>query len=1144
MPLSCSSSPSPARPQAMESNGRDFAESIAGDSLVSTDPSTVNVGQIFSNEVPTFEIEQVQLQFSLQNSLKRLCVQSNMMFLITNSTLFKINLENPSNVQSIPVPTVAGDNNEVTNCWLHPNGFHLIVQINYRSYFYLHESYSKFKLISRFKNLQIKFIAFPDDPTSSNFDTTGDFLVGTSDGTIYLSLLKVHDPINQESKRDDKYVKQVYKYSSSSSTPHLYGLTFSNNILINLLVDNQLLSWDCVDTSYSELIKVFKLSPRVTSLPSNTSTKFLFESTSKSFTYIIPSSRDIVSNDQEIQLSQVEKLNSNLPLSNTPNSLISSDHHLLLLDSQHSHLIIFNKLSASDPITIKLNSKINPQEKVLGLVADGNAETYWLFTNNNIYEIVIVNEAISVWYNYYSMGKYEEAIKCLENQDQNNFFKKDMVQIKQGYDFLQKGGFGIEYSSDDMEEDLLNLQIKGIKILAELTEPFEKICLMLLNLQHSLATEPKSHSNYISEILLIEYLQVKFYIAKNSEKNKIRIIVLSSWIIELMLRVLYNLKTELDNSAHKETIKLERNSNSPGTHSEENKAGVKLSMYNSLDKQLHVFLNKNYKVLDAKTIYQIMHEFHCPSKLIAFSELIEDYEFILNYHIDVENWDLAISTIIKIYTKNAEENFESIYKSSTVLLVNSPKKTVETWLKFTDIQYERLIPAILTYNKGNSSIPFVDNYTIQFLLKIVHDKGVKNEYINNSYFSLLITYPILQPLTEKQRTKQIIKLLNHMKNDSGKRSQLYDPDFILRLCLRYKHYQPAVLILIDDMSLFEQALKLALDNELTELAEFVLKRYDEFILNTNDSSESRSFQQDYEFIYNNADTEEDIGFVGKIKLEEESFSSRKKLWMMFAKYLITGICEGKDFKILDIIDDVEFVNDNHLKNGKSNGVQSITNDLVQSMTGDSLNDHELVNQIDLKKLNRVLKYLLNLSYSNNRGSNVLTLKDLLPIFPESIMINNFKDEIVLSLNQYNNRINQLTLEMQESSNIAHQLKTQIKESTYNSNKGKIYTIIEPGEPCKLCDNLLINKNFICFPSCHHSFHKECLVKYYLRLKGDYRFKKVFQNFKKSSSQSSKKELDDIMLKNCVLCNEGNINSIDLNLIDLNKDKAEIDQWVL
>ena len=87
------------------------------------------------------------------------------------------------------------------------------------------------------------------------------------------------------------------------------------------------------------------------------------------------------------------------------------------------------------------------------------------------------------------MGKYSEALKYLDEDDEANFLKRDLVLIKQGYDYLQRGGFGI--LSDD-----LSLQIQGIQILAKLTEPFEKVCLMLLNHKQS-------------DALLIEYLLAK-----------------------------------------------------------------------------------------------------------------------------------------------------------------------------------------------------------------------------------------------------------------------------------------------------------------------------------------------------------------------------------------------------------------------------------------------------------------------------------------------------------------------------------------------------------------------------------------------------------------------------------------------------------
>ena len=752
--------------------------------------------------------------------------------------------------------------------------------------------------------------------------------------------------------------------------------------------------------------------------------------------------------------------------------------------------------------------------------------------------LLIINQT-SVWYNYYKLGKYEKALNCLEDPDSKNYFKKDMVLVKQGYDYLQKGGFGIDFADEDIDQDLFNLQIKGIRILGQLSEPFEKVCLMLLNLQQPLIDDDRAKRNYSSDKLLVEYLLVKFKIAKTIERSRIRVIILSTWIIELMLRTTYALENEVNLQTSSEAP-ITRKDDSTQKNFEKSR-----SMLKSLDNQFENFLSQNYKILDTKTVYQVISNLHYPSKLIYFAELIKDYGFILNYYIDIEDWDNALKTLIKIYTVSETHNVDIIYKKSAVLLINSPKLTVDTWLKFPSLNYEKLLPAILIFNKNNHALSLADNPSIPFLLKVIYDKGIKDKALNNCYLSLLITYPFNDDNTKKRCTRYIVKFLNYAKSESinnSKKLSMYSADFILRLCINHKQYQPAVLILINDMGLYEQALKLSIDNELTELAEFVLKKYEESILNSGDFE---LVGEDYELVYDKMETE-DINSVSKIKLEEDNFSSRKKLLMMFAKYIIDGICQGKEFEILDIVGDdkesnilVSQNNGSEKQNGDT--VKDVTNDLIDSM---SKTDNLVIREINLSKLNKALRYLLNLSFGNNSNSNIITLKDLLPLFPESIMINNFKDEIVKSLNQYNTRINQLSSEMQESLNITHNLKNQIKESRKRGTRGKIYTIIEPGEPCKLCQNLLINKNFVCFPNCHHNFHKDCLVKYYLKLKSDYRFKKIFQDFKKNTNVSNKEELDDIMLKECVLCNDGNISTIDANLIDIDRNKSELQEWQL
>ena len=72
----------------------------------------------------------------------------------------------------------------------------------------------------------------------------------------------------------------------------------------------------------------------------------------------------------------------------------------------------------------------------------------------------------------------------------------------------------------------------------------------------------------------------------------------------------------------------------------------------------------------------------------------------------------------------------------------------------------------------------------------------------------------------------------------------------------------------------------------------------------------------------------------------------------------------------------------------------------------------LIDKLD--DLNETLHHIVNVS--------MLDLKDLLPLFPETILINNFKDEIVESLNEYNKRIVHLSLDMNNSSEHLREMK--------------------------------------------------------------------------------------------------------------------------
>lgn len=1063
-----------------------------------------------------FNVEQVQLQFDLHRQLLQLLVQNNVMVLVLLRTIHRIDLTNPSVVKLVELPKTA-DGAQATDphalaivaAWLHWSGDHLVVRTNHKQYFYLHSTYAQFKLLPRLLGLDVHTIAFyRAEAGHKDVLVTGEFLVGTADGAIFVSLIKSHDVKFHDSKRDDRYLKSVR--SAPLPLSRLEGLVYLDSTAM-AVIDGELHQWSIGDNLYNDVVKGFKQPAirRGLSRPAH------LASNGRQYVCISGGDNTVTSNDEELILSQLTHITSDEPteLLALCNGIVLTSHHILALSGpRNDALVAVVKLSKGNAQSIEI------PHRVLGITADYVAGTYWLYTSSSIYEIVISNETAAVWYNYYQMGKFEEALSCLQQQEaehtvDNLAFKMDLVHIKQGYALLQQGGFGIDFQEGNIKRHLFELQIRGVKTLARLSEPFEKVCLMLMTIQQGDQAETQTYGSgsIVYDWLLVEYLQVKLKRAK-ADKSTVRVVVLSSWIVEVMVRMVY------------------RAPEGPG-------GDEYIFDRPTLDKLLEGFLSDNYKILDAPTIYQIISGFNYTSKLIFYAELILDFEFILNHYIDLEDWSNLLRIVIKMYTMSDESLMEVIYKKATVLLVNAPRETVNTWLKLPVLDYERLLPSVLTYAKSATQsspvLPIAANELIRFLQTVIFEKGLNSATISNYYLSLLLSYPV----DRQQASHWVTRLLNKIhERASFSGPAAYDANFILRQCLQYQHLNPAILILIQDLRLFDQALTLALDNDLVDLAQLVLTRYDDYLFNRDEN--------DQLYVAHGAsDIDEDMRFVGKIKLEEESFSSRKTLWMEFAKYLIDNVCSGTTVSFLDEIQvSDEPAATTHTASTKSPGENGSVTSLIHEMSGTV--DADSTPHIEQAQVRKLVKYLLSASYTPQTNSSVLSLKDILPLFPQSIMINNFKPEIIHALNQYNLKMNQLSRDMQELLQISANLKTQIKESQTQSAKGRIYTIIEPGEPCALCTDLLVGKVFVCFPNCSHGFHKDCLVKFYLKVKGEYKFKKVFQAFKRQPSPANKSEVDNLLLKECVLCNESSINRLDDNLIDPEEDSAQIEAWEL
>lgn len=98
----------------------------------------------------------------------------------------------------------------------------------------------------------------------------------------------------------------------------------------------------------------------------------------------------------------------------------------------------------------------------------------------------------------------------------------------------------------------------------------------------------------------------------------------------------------------------------------------------------------------------------------------------------------------------------------------------------------------------------------------------------------------------------------------------------------------------------------------------------------------------------------------------------------------------------------------------------------------------------------------------------MKIDDLLPWFPSFVIIDQFKDRIVDSLQDYNNKIDDLKNEMDVYTSSAETIRQEIQglKSRYGE--------IQGNQVCELCSQAILSRVFYLFP-CSHAFHADCLL---------------------------------------------------------------------
>lgn len=101
-------------------------------------------------------------------------------------------------------------------------------------------------------------------------------------------------------------------------------------------------------------------------------------------------------------------------------------------------------------------------------------------------------------------------------------------------------------------------------------------------------------------------------------------------------------------------------------------------------------------------------------------------------------------------------------------------------------------------------------------------------------------------------------------------------------------------------------------------------------------------------------------------------------------------------------------------------------------------------------------------------TSLLKIEDILPFFPDFVVIDDFKEDICTALEGYSAHIEVLKGEMDEATRSAESIKKDIADL-----KNRFVTV-EAGERCSTCSYPLLIRQFYVFP-CQHSFHVDCLI---------------------------------------------------------------------
>ncbi|PHH71006.1 hypothetical protein CDD82_6799 [Ophiocordyceps australis] len=671
--------------------------------------SSSGLAELGEDGIPIFTVERVQLKFSIAAEFTAAQVANNVIVLaLSNGRILRIDLDRPEDIDDIDLPRKTTDVGTIRRMFLDPTASHLLICTTSGDNYYLHSQSKHPRPLSRLRGVGIQSVAWnPSLPTAS----TREILLGASDGNIYEAFIETS---NEFYKKEVKHLKNLHKLPDGAIT--------------GLWVDSLDSKWDVRRVLIATQSRLFHLVGKLGHASDGAGSVYtrLFESeqpvihdqgrpqsNAYSTMAVTPDASESTDDARERayawlcwqgilhgKLANSPKDNSlgsrvfseskmmskgQLVTSAESRNRLSSSIEAMALTQWHIISLAGGRVVATNRLTGKVVSEhevLSPGQKSLGFAVDMQKNTFWFFTPDEIYEIVVRDEDRSIWRVMMENKQYESAL-----QHCRTGFQKETVAAAYG-DHLAGKGHWTEAAS----------------VYGRSNKAFEDVALDMID---------HGQADALRQFLLTR-------LGVTSKSATMQRIMLAGWLVEVFMAKLNSLE---------DSIMAQAELSDKASMSESRK------VLESVRQEYQDFVKRHKGDLDRKLVYDVVSSHGREAEVLYFAEAIKDYNYVLSYWVQRERW----AEVLKVLQKQTDP--EVFYDNSSVLMTHVPQETVDILMRHGDLEPRRLIPAMLEYNARLAGDWQGHNQAIRYLNYAVFQLNSSDAAVHNTLVSMYAALP-------------------------------------------------------------------------------------------------------------------------------------------------------------------------------------------------------------------------------------------------------------------------------------------------------------------------------------------------------------------------------------------------------------------